>query len=66
MFATATVALKEWFEPATCKLHYLAELQTWKNGKGENWDDLTDELKSLADKACSQIRLWILENGFTS
>ena len=50
-FDAATKALKERFEPTTRRTRYQAELHTRRKKKSENWADLADDLRSLADKA---------------
>lgn len=47
----ALAALKERFEPTIQKTRFQAELQTRRRKKGEDWADLADDLRRLADKA---------------
>ena len=44
-------ALRERFEPESRRTRYQAEFQARRKRPGEGWADLTDDLRSLADKA---------------
>ena len=50
-FKQAVAALKEHFEPVSCKTCYQVELQSRRKRKTESWADLADDLRRLADKA---------------
>ena len=50
-YSRAVKALGERFNPSSCKTRYQAELQTRRKRKEENWADLADNLRTLADKA---------------
>ena len=50
-FDEASKALRECFEPTMKKTLYQAELQMRRKRKSENWADLADDFRSLADKA---------------
>ena len=50
-FAAATDALKARFEPASKQELYRAELHSRRRKKGEDWADLGQDLRTLADKA---------------
>ena len=50
-FAAATDALKARFEPVSKQELYRAELHSRRRKKGEDWADLGQDLRTLADKA---------------
>ena len=50
-YTTARDALKERFDPQSCKTRYQVEFQSWRKNKAETWADFGDDLKCLVDKA---------------
>ena len=50
-YKQAKKALGKRFEPESRKEYYIAELQTRRRRKGEDWATFGEELKSIADKA---------------
>ena len=62
-FAETIAALKERFKPASQKTRYQAELQTRRKKKTENWADLAEDLRVLADKAYPELENNARETG---
>ena len=50
-YKEAKKALKKRFEPESRREYYVAELQTRRRRKGEDWASYGEELKSIAEKA---------------
>lgn len=49
-YASASKALKDQFELVSKRELHIVEFQTRKRRRGENWPDLAEDLRVLADK----------------
>ena len=59
-------ALQERFEPKSKRTRYQAEFETRRKKESEGWADFADDLRSLADKAYSELQPEAKGNDFTS
>ena len=54
-YAAMKAALQERYEPKSRKTRYQAEFQTRRKKKTKGWDDFSEDLKMLTDKAYPEL-----------